>query len=409
LADDLAPLGALARRGFTDVSIPVELMLTLVLDALPVGVFWKDRDSRFLGCNQKFADDSGVAEPADLIGKTNFDFYPREQAIAFRADDMEVIATGQAKLAYEEPLLLPSGKTIWVETNKLPLPNAAGEIIGVLASYHDVTERRRAADELRVARDAAMAANAAKSSFVANMSHELRTPLCTIIGYAELMQETGALANAPPNRDLATILVAARHLLGLVNDVLDMSKIAAGQISLQDDVASPAALIDEVLDSLGRMAEQNATKLGWADRPPSFMTRCDSVKVRQCVFNLVANACKFTKNGVVDVALILDQDGAEPAYQVVVQDSGIGITPAQMADLFQPFNQADPVIAGIYGGTGLGLSITRSLARAMGGDVVVQSTLGRGSTFTLRLPYTAVLGPASDDTLFLDASIGAGG
>ncbi|MES1158710.1 MAG: HAMP domain-containing sensor histidine kinase, partial [Terricaulis silvestris] len=230
-----------------------------------------------------------------------------------------------------------------------------------------------------------------------------------IIGYAELMQEASAIASAPPNRDLATILVAARHLLGLVNDVLDISKIAAGQISLHDDVASPAALIDEVMDSLGRAAEKNATKLGWAAPAPSFMTHCDPVKVRQCIYNLVANACKFTKNGVVDVALILDQDGAEPAYQVAVRDSGIGMTSAQMANLFQPFHQADPVIASRYGGTGLGLSITRSLARAMGGDVLVRSAQGRGSTFTLRLPYIAAPARASDLALSRDVSMAAEG
>src|ERR1700690_4663159 len=116
-------------------------MLRTVLNALPVRVFWKDRDSRILGCNRQFADDAG-ADPVDLIGKTNFDFYPQAQADAYRADDLEVINTGLPKLAIEEPLLLSNGETSWIETNKLPLRNMAGEIIGILGTYRDVTDRR---------------------------------------------------------------------------------------------------------------------------------------------------------------------------------------------------------------------------------------------------------------------------
>ena len=143
--------------------IPPELMLTMVLDALPVGLFWKDRDSRILGCNQKFADDSGAANPTDLIGKTNFDSYPSAVAEAYRADDLEVIGSGQSKLAIEEPLQLGTGEITWVETNKVPLINAAREVIGVLGTYRDVTERHLAAEErLDFVRKLAAAEQAAK-------------------------------------------------------------------------------------------------------------------------------------------------------------------------------------------------------------------------------------------------------
>jgi PAS domain S-box-containing protein len=124
-----------------------KLMLTMVLDALPVGLFWKDRDSIILGCNRKFAEDSGVSDPADMVGKTNLDFYAPAQAEAYRADDLEVITTGRYKLGIEESLLLATGETAWVETNKVPLRNDVGEIIGVLGTYRDVTEIRRAQNE----------------------------------------------------------------------------------------------------------------------------------------------------------------------------------------------------------------------------------------------------------------------
>ncbi len=139
-----------------------EMMLDLVLNALPVGLFWKDRDSRILGCNKKFAEDSGVTDPADLFGKTNFDLYPAEEAEFYRADDLEVITTGLPKLGIEEPLLLATGETAWVETNKVPIRNAVGEVVGVLGTYRDVTEHRRSVDErIRLALELVAAKQAA--------------------------------------------------------------------------------------------------------------------------------------------------------------------------------------------------------------------------------------------------------
>ena len=145
--------------------LTADVMLSAVLDVLSVGMFWKDRDSRILGCNQKFAEDSGFSSPAEIVGKTNFDFYPKAQADAYRADDLEVINSGQPKLGIEEPLLLPTGETVWVETSKAPLRNAEGEIIGLLATYRDITERRKAGDErVRMALELATARQAAAMS-----------------------------------------------------------------------------------------------------------------------------------------------------------------------------------------------------------------------------------------------------
>lgn len=366
-----------------------ETMLTAVLDALPGGVFWKDRDSRFLGGNRQFLEDCGVACAADIVGKTNFEFYGA-QAEAYRADDLNVMTTGDAKLGIEEPFKLASGKTIWVETNKTPLLDAAGEVVGVLGAYQDVTARRNAADErerliadLTTTRNFAIEAHATKSMFIANMSHELRTPLNAIIGYGELIQEE---ASAQSARDIQRILVAARHLLGMVNNILDLSKISAGAMSMRPEVVSPSAVISEVIDALQQFAAQNQTKLRWSDGTPAFETWCDAVKLRQCLFNLVSNACKFTKGGTVDVALSCAVHDGAPVFVTTVRDTGIGMSPDQVERLFTPFVQADGNISRVYGGTGLGLAITRSLAQIMGGDVAVRSTFGEGSTFVLTLP-----------------------
>lgn len=179
--------------------LPAKPMLDLVLDALPVGLFWKDLDSRILGCNQKFADDSGVASPADLIGKTNFDFYPPEQAEAYRADDLEVISTGVSKLGFEEPLLLATGETAWVETNKVPMRNDAGEVVGVLGTYCDVSARRRAgAERERFALELAIAKQAAALAMIDTLTG-LRNRR-----YLQ-SQLQGLLLNASPHERLAIV------------------------------------------------------------------------------------------------------------------------------------------------------------------------------------------------------------
>jgi signal transduction histidine kinase len=245
--------------------------------------------------------------------------------------------------------------------------------------------------------------------FVANMTHELRTPLNAIIGYAELIQEDTNDVADQTKSDLARILVAARHLLGLVNDILDISKIAAGAVVVQQDIVMPAAIVGEVMDALGAAAVRNSTRLCWSKPPTSVTTLCDAVKLRQCVFNLVSNACKFTANGEVGISLTVDEDGPAPIFAVEVRDTGIGMTAEQLSRMFQPFSQADASITRAYGGTGLGLALTRSLAQAMGGDVAVTSTPGEGSTFTLRLPCLAVAGkrraqlaPTSEPNASLD-------
>jgi PAS domain S-box-containing protein len=373
--------------------LPADL-LSLVLDTLPVRIFWKDLDSRFLGCNQSFAADCGVASPAEVIGKTTHEIRPSGEADAFRADDLQVIQTGRPKLNIEESFQHPDGETRWIEINKMPLVSDAGEIIGVLCTYHDITERVRARHErqrliedLVSARDAAVATAQAKSAFVAGMSHELRTPLNAIIGYAEMLKEEWA-PNEDAAKDLDQIVSGGRHLLAIFNDILDMSKLTAGRMVAHSDIVSPAAIVGEVMDLMAPMAAGNGAALNWRASPPAFTTRCDSVKLRQCVSNLVSNACKFTKNGSIDVEVHVDEEGG--AFEIAVSDTGIGISPAQMENLFQAFSQGDTNISRDYGGTGLGLVITRSLAQLMGGDVSVESALGQGSTFTLRLPRRAV-------------------
>jgi PAS domain S-box-containing protein len=371
--------------------IAPELMLSLVLDALPVRVFWKDRSSRFMGCNQHFADDACMRAPADLIGKSDFDLYHPADALAYRDDDQQVMASGKAKLGIEERVRTSDGGVRWLETNKMPLRDENGEIIGVLGTYSDVTERVRMREErsklidaLADARNQAECANSAKTEFLTHAAHELRTPLNAIIGYGELLQESAEDGEEIALDDIKRINKAGRQLMSLVNSVLDFARIECGAVHLVHSAIDAPAMIDDVVTLLRPMAEKNGTVLKRTPGAIAPILVGDETKVRQCLINLVSNACKFTTDGAVEVAV---REASDHGYaHVTVRDTGIGMTEEQMTNLFQPFAQADQTIGERFGGSGLGLAITRLLARAMGGDVTVQSEAGAGSTFTLTLP-----------------------
>jgi signal transduction histidine kinase len=245
-------------------------------------------------------------------------------------------------------------------------------------------EREAEATRLRVAKQAAEEADRAKSGFLAMISHELRTPLTTIIGYAEMLLDQATTDNLPQYAaDLRHVLGAGQHLLTLINDILDLSKIEAGKLELAKEPYDPAGLVRETLASVEPLAKKNGNRLE-ADCAAD-LGKCvgDPTRLRQCVLNLVGNACKFTSNGVVKVtARRLAEDG-EDYLSVEVSDTGIGMTPDQMERLFQAFTQVDPSAGRKYGGTGLGLAISQKLCRAMGGKIVVESQHGKGSTFTM--------------------------
>lgn len=241
--------------------------------------------------------------------------------------------------------------------------------------------------ELEHAVVSAREANQAKSTFLAKMSHELRTPMNAIIGYSEIrLEEAEDGGDAAAIADLKKILGAAQHLLGLINDVLDISKIEAGKMELHLGTFDVSTMVDEVAATISPLVEKRANTLE-VDCPASAGAICaDATKVRQILFNLVSNATKFTERG--RIRLSVTRGGVDGGEWIAfeVADTGIGMTPEQMGRLFQSFSQADASTASKYGGTGLGLAISRQFARMMGGDITVQSISGTGSTFTVRLP-----------------------
>jgi signal transduction histidine kinase len=241
--------------------------------------------------------------------------------------------------------------------------------------------------EIRAAKDSAEYANRAKSIFLANMSHELRTPLNAIIGYSELLQEEVFDRGAQDIvTDLEKICSAGRHLLSIISDILDLSKIEAGRTELTFERLELAKTIEESISVIRPLAQKNGNAITVHSIPDLDNIHVDVNKFRQCLMNLLSNACKFTVNGQIELKVASGVENGRNWFYVEVQDTGIGIAPAHIEKLFRPFSQVDESIARKVGGTGLGLVISQKYCQMMGGEILVKSQLGKGSFFTMRLP-----------------------
>ncbi|AFZ43901.1 multi-sensor hybrid histidine kinase [Halothece sp. PCC 7418] len=376
--------------------------LKSVLTVFPLYLFWKNTESVYLGCNENFAIAAGVSSPEEIIGKTDYDLpWTEAQTDAYLADDQEVIISGTPKLGYLETQRQANGQQIWVETSKVPLYDGNGEIIGVLGTYQDITARKEAEEQLQRTNEALIRATQLKDEFLANMSHELRTPLNAILGMTEGLQEkVYGQINEKQAKALKTIQTSGSHLLELINDILDLSKIESGQMELRCAETEISNLCQSAFVFIQQQAYKKRIQFS-AQLPtqlPSLFV--DERRIRQVLINLLTNAVKFTPEGgqiTLEVNYSAtsepEKPSAEDYIRFTVCDTGIGIAAENFQRLFQPFIQIDSSLNRRYEGTGLGLSLVKRIVELHGGDVGVRSEVGVGSCFYFDLPLACAIAP----------------
>jgi len=372
-----APQVAIAienARLFTSVQRQQAYFESLVRES-PVAIVALDQRGHITLCNPAFEKLFGYAA-AEVLGRELDPFITtedtRKEAVAYTQEATDRAIHGVGRRVRKDRTM--------VDVEILAVPAVVrGERVGLMALYHDITE-------LLKARQDAESADRAKSQFLASMSHELRTPLNAIIGYSELLREEAEDRSLPSFiADLDRIRGAGRHLLMLINDVLDLSKIEAGRVEIAPARFAVRLVIDEVRATVEPLVARRGNTLEVRTPADPGEMHSDQMRIRQVLFNLLSNASKFTERG----TITLDVAREDGWMVFAVSDTGIGLTPEQAGRLFEAFVQADAKIAQRYGGTGLGLAISRKLCRLLGGDIAVASDYGKGSTFTVRLPVHA--------------------
>ena len=365
-------------------------LLHLLMDSVPDAIYFKDTEGKFLRINRAQAENLGIKNPKEAIGKHDRDFFSPEHAKNAAEDEKRILKTGEPLVGRIEQVMRPDGWKSWVSATKVPFYDAEGKVVGLIGISRDVSELVKIQEELKLKNmelDKALAkaeeATQAKSEFLANMSHEIRTPLNAVIGM------TGLLLDTPLNEEqlefVRTIRSGGEALLSVINDILDFSKIEAGKIDLEYIPFDLRECVEDTLDLQASKALNKGIDLAYFIEPdtPSHVIG-DVTRLRQILTNLLGNAVKFTEKGGVEVFVSAEKlKGKNNHFKILfkVKDTGIGIPKERMDRLFKSFTQIDSSTTRKYGGTGLGLVISKRLTEMMGGEMWVESQVGVGTTF----------------------------
>jgi two-component system aerobic respiration control sensor histidine kinase ArcB len=398
------------------------LMLDNILQYAPAWIYWKDINSIHLGCNEQFAIAAGFKSREEMVGKSDYECAWGNRAEKYNLDDAEVVQSGKPKLNIEDTVLLKDGQEVTVISNKVPLRNANGEIIGVLGIATDISHRKRIEKELLQAKIAAEAANQAKSEFIANMSHDIRTPLTGILGLIQelidIADDTQAFLRQPSTmqnagleekyfslinqlkkmtekvqEDGQLLIDSADELLQLLNEILETMRLESGKTVEQEESFNLYELVEHNVELMQPLAQHKKLTLSYEiEKPvPVYYTGLRNYLDRT-LLNLLSNALKFTEQGFVKVTVKLLNPEESPSYSVdtiklkiTVEDSGVGIKKDKFATIFEHFSRLTPSYQGVYKGAGLGLYTVKHYIEAMKSTIKVESEIGKGTSFTVNL------------------------
>lgn len=384
-------LGQAANKMLVDLSITRKALekehslLRSVMNSIPDLVFFKDVESRYIGCNEAFCNYLGITDN-ELIGKTDFELFTLEQANFYYTNDQKILNDG-VPIRNEEWTVLPNGTRCLFDTVKVLCHDRTGSILGILCISRDITEREIIQKKYIEAKEKAEEADKLKTAFLANMSHEIRTPMNSIVGFSNLIAE-GGLTKEEQKEYVGHIDTAINNLLNLINDIIDIAKIEAGQLSIKPEYFSLSKLMDdqfiaasEYRKKLGK--EHIGLKYSIGSDLSKLKILADPYRLNQVLTNLVNNAIKFTNQGEISFGCELKDN----EITFVVKDSGIGISEKDQQLLFRRFRQVGEDSGYKMGGTGLGLAISRHIIDLMNGEISVRSEKGKGSAFTFSVPF----------------------
>lgn len=381
----LSVMDDITKRKAAERSLRENLQfLQKLIDTIPNPIFYKDKYGGFEGCNLAFERLVNLSKE-EILGKTVYDIFPKEQADRCSSSDAALLREPGIKIQ-ETTIHLKDDRRINAISNKATYADADGKLEGIVEVIIDITERKRAEEELRKAKETAEVAARVKSEFLANMSHEIRTPLNAVIGMTGILLD--ANLTLEQNDCIETIRSSGDTLLAVINDILDFSKIESGKMELERQPFNLRDCIEESLDLNAANAAEKGLNLAYIiDESVPQRVFGDITRLRQILVNLINNAVKFTDAGEVVVEVNRDAE----MIHFSIQDTGIGISPDQANRLFRSFSQVDTSTTRKYGGTGLGLAISKRLVELMGGRIWAESETGRGSTFHFTVVAEAAL------------------